>query len=221
LEPRRNCQPPRATLERNRAATIRDRIFDPFFTTKAAGVGTGLGLSICQRIVTGLGGEIESESEEGAGTLVRVALPIAQERDVSTPRIIEQQAEPARRALRVLVVDDEPAICRMLERVLRPHQVVAEVSALPALERLRRREDYDVLLCDLVMPGMSGVEFFQALRALRPELAPRIVFMTGGTSSPDLEEFLRSVDNRRVLKPFEVAELRQVVGSVAGGERPG
>jgi two-component system NtrC family sensor kinase len=109
---------------------------------------------------------------------------------------------------RVLVVDDEPLLVGMVARVLgRDHDVTALGSAREALRRVLAGERYDLLLCDLSMPGMNGVELYEELRRAAPEQAAAMAFMSGGAFRDDLEAFLDRVPNRRLEKPFSNAEL--------------
>jgi PAS domain S-box-containing protein len=176
------------------------RIFDPFFTTKAIGEGSGLGLAICRSIVTSLGGEIEVASEVGMGTTFAVTLPVA-------VAIVEPATPPAARtgtAIRVLVVDDEPLIGKVVEQVLVGYQVVSETSARAALSRLQAGETFDRILCDLMMPDMSGIELFQQLP---PAVQKQVVFLSGGAFTERARDFLARVPNRRLEKPFDTEAL--------------
>lgn len=194
---------------------VRSKIFDPFFTTKAIGVGTGLGLSICHGIVTAHGGEILIDSVVGQGTTVRVALPAAR---AATGDAMEVEASPehavsARRG-RVLVVDDEPQIVTILRRVLaKHHDVVAIGDASVALERLRAGERFDVILCDLMMPTISGMDLHRELSRTVPDQADRVIFMTGGAFSSGAAAFLDTVPNARIEKPFDLKNLLGLVRS--------
>ena len=138
------------------------RLFDPFFTTKPAGAGTGLGLSICQGIVASLGGEIEAESELGRVDTFRVVLlPVAPRRVPASSSLMRAQA--ARRN-RVLFVVDEPVMSAAVERVLgEEYDVTIESDGRLALARIATSEPFDLVLCDLRMPGMSGVDIYEAL----------------------------------------------------------
>jgi CheY-like chemotaxis protein len=190
-----------------------DHIFDPFFTTKPLGEGTGMGLSICHTIVTSLGGDIHVDSTLGRGTRVRVRLPpsaSAHSKGVATP------PSRARRRTRVLCIDDEPLLLRALERMVGgDHDVTALTSARDALDRIDRGERYDVVLCDLMMPDMTGMEFFDALLAKDPRLARATVFLTGGAFTPRAQEFLAHVDNLRLDKPFDFAAVDAVIRAAA------
>jgi two-component system, cell cycle sensor histidine kinase and response regulator CckA len=186
------------------------RIFDPFFTTKPVGIGTGLGLSICHNIVAGLGGEISVMSEEGRGTTFRVVLPAAR-------RTIEKSAVPAGMpeqvlaCAAVLVVDDEPAIGVVLCRVLRGHQVTVMTTARQALEALASGKHFDVILSDLMMPEMSGMDFYEELARRFPDAAQRVVFVSGGAFTPSAKGFLDRIGNERIEKPFHPQSVRDLI----------
>jgi signal transduction histidine kinase len=187
-----------------------ERIFDPFFTTKPMGVGTGLGLSICRNIITSLGGQVIVDSRAGDGTVFRVVLPAAP--PIDDEPLMEPAPVAHGRRGRVLVIDDEPAICAAIKRVLAPeHEVVALTSAREARDRIARGERFDVLLCDLMMPDVTGMELHADLIALAPGQAERMVLLTGGAFTPGANEFLSKVPNLRVEKPFDPASLRALV----------
>jgi signal transduction histidine kinase len=181
------------------------RVFDPFFTTKPLGVGTGLGLAASRNIIVALGGEIAVESKAGAGTTVRVTLPASSVIDVARPTV--QPTDPGRPAA-VLVVDDERAIGAAIRRLLHDHDVTAVTSARAALDLLESGKCFDLVLCDLMMPGMSGMDLYGALLLRHPAFAPKVVFLTGGAFTPEADAFLRRVGNRRLSKPFDSDELR-------------
>ncbi len=198
------------------APEIADRIFDPFFTTKPSGVGTGLGLAICRGIVLGLGGEIAAESRPGRGTTMRVVLPAA-------PAAAEDAAEaparpvPAGRRGRVLVVDDEPSVAAAVRRVLASqHDVVVRGSAEEALDEIGRGERFDAILCDLMMPRMTGMELHAELARRAPDQADRMVVLTGGAFTDGAREFLDRVQLPRCEKPFDATGLRELVRKVVG-----
>lgn len=190
------------------------RIFDPFFTTKPVGVGTGLGLAVCQGIVTDLGGELSVESSVGKGATFRVVFPIAPS---GVPRISgSSSALPAIDRVRVLVVDDEPAIGNSVARLLRGrHDVVAMTSASTALELVTREPTaFDVLLCDVLMPEMDGMELHRRLMAAAPRLARRTVFLTGGAFTESARAFLEHTPHSVLEKPFDVARLMAAIETV-------
>jgi PAS domain S-box-containing protein len=190
---------------------VRSRIFDPFFTTKPVGLGLGLGLSICHSIVTSHGGTITVESAPSSGSTFRIVLPATAPAAAPAKRDDGPAADaPARR--RVLVIDDEPALAAMIRRVLsKDYHVDLAVDAREGLERLESPEPYDVILCDLMMPDMTGMDLFAEVAKRHPGLERRFIFMTGGAFTPRATEFLAQVSNRRLEKPFETAVLKAAV----------
>jgi PAS domain S-box-containing protein len=187
------------------------RIFDAFFTTKAVGVGTGLGLAICQRIVTDMGGELTVQSEVGKGTTFRVALPIAQKEEAD-PAGAPPHSSLAGRRGRILVVDDEQAVVSIVKRILsKEHDVVAVVTAKEALALCAGGERYDLILSDLMMPEMTGMDLYRELLRIDPEQADRMVFLTGGAFTPKARRFLSETPQEHIEKPFDSAHLRASV----------
>jgi PAS domain S-box-containing protein len=196
---------------------VRSRIFEAFYTTKDPADGTGLGLSICKSLVESADGHIEVESEPGEGALFRVRLPAAHDQ---TPQTADLSASPSGGLprLRVLVVDDEPAVSRTIQRMLGSKHELATVSdARIALEALRAGNEYDVILCDIVMPRMSGEEFFEVVTDEFDELVERIIFMTGGASM-DIVSRMREKSRQPILeKPFTRRELRDACAALIRG----
>jgi PAS domain S-box-containing protein len=188
------------------------RLFDPFFTTKPVGQGTGLGLFICRRIVSEHGGEIEVESGVGQGSTFRVRLPAASTvtQATQTMQAPELHVPPSRKRARVLVVDDEPGIGRSLARALgRDHDVSTVTCARDALGCLLEHDDFDAVLCDVMMPEMTGVDLYVALERSRPDLAARMLFITGGAFTPSTQAFVQTMADRCLEKPFDIRELRR------------
>lgn len=189
---------------------VRAHIFEPFFTTKPVGQGTGLGLFTAYNIVTALGGQIDCESEPGAGTSFRVALPAASR--TVRPASGTRRLEPATKRSRILVVEDEPVVASLLQRVLKSdHDIDLAADGVEALALLAEGRNYDVVLCDLMMPKLNGQELYARVTRELPQLTPRFVFMTGGTTSEAAEAFLDAIPNEKLHKPFTVPELRGVV----------
>jgi len=195
------------------------RIFDPFFTTKPVGIGTGLGLSICRSIVGTLGGEITVESQVGKGTLFRVELPapapVAEAMAGHAPRV-----EQVRRG-RVLVVDDELLVGSAVRRALASeNEVLVLTNAREARGRIASGERFDVILCDLMMPEVTGMDLHAELSALAPDQAQQMVFLSGGAFTPMAAQFLDQVSNERIEKPFDPAGLRALVRSRVRSSSP-
>jgi CheY-like chemotaxis protein len=190
---------------------VQRRLFMPFFTTKPLGVGTGLGLSICHRIIASLGGDITVESVAGKGSTFRVSLPAAPPGTIEAPPA-EVAVTPAVRRGRILVIDDEPWILSAVRRNLsREHDVTTTTSALDALKRIGCGESFDIILCDLVMPYVTGMDLYAELVRLHPEHAHRVIFLTGGAFTPRARAFLDEIPNFRLEKPFDQGELRALV----------
>jgi CheY-like chemotaxis protein/anti-sigma regulatory factor (Ser/Thr protein kinase) len=191
-----------------------ERIFDPFFTTKPIGVGTGLGLAICHRIITDLGGEMSVESEVGKGSVFRVVLPVAQGESVAPKPHGRDETRIARRG-RILLVDDEVALCRAVQRALsRHHDVTISNSGREAISRVVSGERYDVIVSDLMMPEVTGMQIHDELSRSVPDQANRMVFLTGGAFTSGAREFLDTVSNPRIDKPFEMTNLLAIVAGL-------
>jgi two-component system cell cycle sensor histidine kinase/response regulator CckA len=193
---------------------VLDRIFDPFFTTKPVGVGTGLGLSIVHTLVRAMDGRIEVDSSEGEGTTFSISMRVAPE----VERLASDAAElPASARGRILIIDDEPAVLSALERLLSGHELTRVESARVALERFARGESFDLIMCDLRMPDMSGIELAARMDERHPDLRRRLVFMTGdiseaGMSHPGLAPLDPASIAPVLEKPFSRRALLQFVG---------
>ncbi len=197
-----------------------ERIFEPFFTTKKAGKGSGLGLGICRALLAEIGGDLRVDSEVGRGTRVTVRLPAGRtDADLSStvPPLRQQSMAPVTRG-RVLVVDDEEHIRAVLRRTLRrAHDVVAVASGREAKALLEQDAAFDVVLCDLMMPEISGLALHAWLAARDPALAKRVVFISGGGFTPETSDYVARLDNRQLGKPFDLRELRGVVADMVAG----
>lgn len=197
------------------SASALAQIFDPF-TRRGPETGTGLGLAVAHGVVTALGGHIEVESMEGRGTTFRILLPPAPPAAAQAPAPLGSAAPAAARSERphVLVIDDDPLVARSIVRTLGPdHQVESVNAAAEALARLEAGQRYDAILCDLMMPEMSGMELFERLSRSVPDQAHRIVFVTGGAFTERALEFLVKTTNPCVEKPFNPAQLRSAVSN--------
>jgi PAS domain S-box-containing protein len=188
------------------------RIFDPFFTTKPVGVGTGLGLAICHNIVTGMGGEVSVTSELGRGTTFRVVLAAASVQEIR-PVLEPATMAAAGRQASILIVDDDEAVGASLGRLLREHRITLVTKASEALERLASIQ-FDIILSDLMMPEMSGMDFFEELSKRDPNAAKRVIFVTGGAFTPAAEAFLARIKNDVIEKPIDPRTMRALVNKL-------
>lgn len=209
-------------------AEISDRVFEPFFTTKPPGVGTGLGLSIVYGIVQQHGGDVSFDSQVGRGTRFVVELPIvAAPTEMVSKSLFLPLAEFAHASRgRVLAVEDEPAVAQLIVDVLQEegHRVEAVLDSKEGLARLARGS-YDLVICDLRMPGLDGPAFYEALVRARSPMQNRILFVTGDMLSSRTREFLEPKRLPHLAKPFLVEELKLAVNRLleqaAGGPRTG
>ena len=194
------------------APEVLKRVFEPFFTTKPVGTGTGLGLSICHGIVASAGGDLRVESRVGEGSVFRVVLPVVRKETWAAP---SAAVEPATdRCGRLLVIDDEETVLRAIRRILKQHDVVGTERAREALGLLEGGKSFDIIFSDLMMPDMTGMAFYEELLRTRPEDAARVVFLTGGAITAEIADFLATVPNLRLEKPFGVVALRATVQQI-------
>ena len=184
------------------------RIFEPFFSTKGK-EGTGLGLSVCHGIIQSLGGDISVESTVGKGTLLRVQLPGAvPEEEDTLPMALAPEPVPGSSS-RVLVIDDEPDVGTAIRRVLGPGCDVTTITeSRHALDALCGGAAYDAILCDVMMPELSGMELYAETARRVPGREKRFIFITGGTFSPATLALLRGASIPVLPKPLDEDRLR-------------
>ena len=188
-----------------------ERIFNPFYTTKSVGHGTGLGLSISLGIIGEHGGRIWAENVASAGARFCVDLPLVASRPASTSTAPDSEAAPATN-LHILVADDESAIRLALSRFLEKsgHTVVMVDSGSKALEAAREGM-FDAIFLDIRMPDISGQTVFRQWQSKRPDLAERVIFLTGDIVSEDLFQFLTGTGRPFVAKPFDLDVILQAL----------
>jgi PAS domain S-box-containing protein len=194
-------------------------IFDPFFTTKPLNVGTGLGLALCHAVIGSLGGQITVESEPGVGSIFRVVLPAV---EGAVPTAIPSAAPPAIEARgRLLFVDDEDDLCEAMQEALAPyHDVVTTTDARRALELLATGQPFDLILCDMRMPEMTGIDFHARLGTDNPDQASRVVMMSGGFARRP-EDPSMALPRPILEKPFAIEQVLSLVREAMQRERVG
>lgn len=186
-------------------------IFEPFFTTK--GTGTGLGLFIAQHIVLDLEGMLEVESAPGEGTTLRVTLPVSEQERQAPAAPTAPAVAGGRR--NVLVIEDQEPIALAIKLMLGEHEVTLATRGDQALRLLMER-NFDVVLCDVMMPGMSGPELYRQLAAARPGYERRFVFMTGGAFTDAMQRFLATTVQPCLEKPFGYTQVQEAIRSLGG-----
>jgi PAS domain S-box-containing protein len=197
---------------------LKGRIFEPFFTTKPQGMGTGVGLSFSHGIVEAHGGVITLEPSR-RGAHFRVALPPAAESDLLAVPIDAGTAAAAAGGGRALVVEDEADVAETLRELLEREGYQVEVAtdgaaALMAIDR----GDYDLILSDLRMPGVSGPDLHARLAETKPHLVERMGFVTGDTLGSSMDDFLRNCGRPVLEKPFTKIGVRCLIASIVQPE---
>jgi PAS domain S-box-containing protein len=195
-----------------------ERIFNPFFTTRKVGQGTGLGLSVCHGIVTEHKGRIWAESQLGKGATFIVELPIVSEnKQLEMPEPVVRETRKAAKA-RILVVDDEIVIRQFVSQILAEegHEVEVVDSAEGALEEVNSKE-YQAIMLDIKMPGMSGIELYRHFQKISPLLADRVVFITGDVMGTSTMAFLSKTKAPYIIKPFDATQLKAEINRVLAG----
>jgi len=199
-------------------------VFEPFFTTKAPGEGTGLGLSLSRSIVLEHDGEMSVESEVGKGATFIVELPMVEalsaEEETATPT---PEVKPlAAQNNKILVVDDEPTIRELLEKVLTRmgHKVDVTADAGTAMDKIYAGEAYDLIITDVRMPGMNGIELYSRILEKSPEMKNRTIFITGDVMGIDIRTFLIQNKLPYIAKPFDIVLLKEKINAILG-ESPG
>jgi PAS domain S-box-containing protein len=192
-----------------------EKIFDPFVTTKAQGEGTGLGLYICKNVIDSLGGSLTLTSKPG-DTCFTVKLPAAEQVVHARPHSSMVPAPPFVKK-RVLVIDDEPQIRALVKEALAQHDLTLAESGREAIARLAE-SSFDVILCDLVMPDLTGMDVYEHASVNAPGELSKFVFMTGGAFTERARAFIAAHGLSVLDKPFSREKLEKVVAR-AGTKR--
>jgi len=196
------------------------RVFDPFFTTKPVGEGTGLGLAISYDIIRKHGGHICLENNKDGGTTANVTFPVY-------PGISEEEGEgmetlrkepESSKGIRVLLVDDEPHILKSYSRILPDrYEMITAQSGKEALDILRSDPGFDAVLCDVMMPDISGKEVYEQAIEENPNLLDKFIFITGGAFTKQTREFILSMKHACLEKPFKAEEMIEAIDRVSSG----
>jgi len=196
---------------------VMSKMFDPFFTTKRTGEGTGLGLSICYGIVQEHQGRIWAESTPGKGAIFIIEIPVQRPDSAAIRSQPEPETGVAQGRHRILVVDDEEGVVSLLIRLLKRdgHYVEGARGGRDALERLAEQQ-FDLVISDVKMPGVGGQKLHQEIHQRYPDLAHRMIFLSGDTISLETRAFLEATGNRFLRKPFSITELKQAVHEALG-----
>ncbi len=187
------------------------RIFDPFFTTKEPGKGTGLGLSLCYGLIKEHGGNITPTSAPGEGATFTIELPATCELEPAEPCA---SASPTRNGggKKILVVDDEESLLQMIQDELQQaHYKIATTNNGETALRKLQQESFDLVICDMKMPGLNGQQVYERLRLENPAVCRRMIFITGDVVNESLRRFLETEKRPFLAKPFTLAELHQMV----------
>jgi two-component system, cell cycle sensor histidine kinase and response regulator CckA len=200
-----------ADTGRGMPTEVAGRLFEPFFTTSPSHA-LGLGLAISRDVIAALGGEISIHSVEGEGTTVRVVMPASQEVTARGSEMsIDPPVAPTTARRRILIIDDDRPVAAAIAFELHAHDVVVAESGREALEILRREKNYDVILCDLMMPEITGMDVYESIRMTAPSLLERVVMMTGGAFTTQARRFIEELHAPLIEKPFETGQLLKLV----------
>jgi signal transduction histidine kinase/ActR/RegA family two-component response regulator len=199
---------------------ILPRIFDPFFSTKKVGKGTGLGLSISYGIVLDHGGEILVDSEVGKGAVFTAVFPQAAAQVEDAQPRSASVGGPARGS-RILAVDDEPILLDLYMEILRAmgHSVDTASGGAEALRKLER-ERYDIVITDIKMPQISGVELYRRAQGLRPEMRHQFIFITGDVNFLSDDQHSTITDCPCLLKPVDVSDIENAIHDLLAAQPP-
>lgn len=199
------------------APKVLDKIFEPFFTTK--NLGTGLGLSISKDLIHALGGEIKVESELGKGTTFLVYLPLLLKPQPTNSTQKSQNGtskSELKKTLRILIVDDEPIMLKSLSRILdKMYDVTVALGGRKAIDILNNKNgDFAIILSDLNMDGVNGADLYRYISQKYPGLEEKVIFISGGVYGTSIREFMSSIDNIYLEKPFDQVKLLSAIEQI-------
>lgn len=190
------------------------RIFTPFYTTRP-GTGSGLGLMVVHSIVEDTGGRIDVESTVGEGSKFLVRFPVVAPEDlVEPPPSLAVARRPLVGRRRLLIVDDDHGVVRMLSRSLRDHDIVACHSTAEADQVLAEDDSFDLILSDIVMPNESGIHWRKRITQTRADLAERIVFLSGGSLDVAMRDEVDASGCPLLIKPIDIQALLDVIADM-------
>ena len=200
------------------AAEILPHVMDPFFTTKPIGQGTGLGLSACANLAKSMGGSLALESTPGSGTTARLTLRPASDMRVA-PSVSTAGLPTVVGKARILIVDDDPMVTRALERIMRDQDLVVADGGKQAISILDRDADFGLIICDVMMPEVTGIDVHAHIAEHHAQLLDRFVVTSGGALSDMAREFLSTFNGPVLGKPFSEADLLELVAGAASVDR--
>ncbi len=196
------------------------RIFDPFFSTKKQGRGTGLGLSVSYGIVREHGGELKVDTRVGKGSTFSAVFPVHQQATPEASRAT-QPSSAASGGKEILVVDDEEIIIELYLQLLQAlgHTIDTASTGLEALKKIESR-DYDLVITDIKMPRMTGIQLYEKAVAAKPSMKGRFIFITGDMNSLTSQQMTTVTHNPCLLKPVNIEKIESTIRQVLSGQPP-
>ena len=197
-----------------------EKIFDPFYTSKEVGKGTGLGLSLCYGIVHEHGGDITVMSEPGR-TQFTIKMPVITGEDFAYHPVSDSDVSAhfgdKGQIKRVLIVDDEEDQLEVMKRILRDEYAVVGVNSGRDAIKMLGNEEYDLIICDVKMPGIDGAGIYEWIKANRPHMEKKILFSTGDVLGSKAERLIEKIGENYITKPYNMEELLKKVEDILGG----
>jgi PAS domain S-box-containing protein len=192
---------------------IMGRIFDPFFTTKPMGEGTGLGLSMVHGMITSHEGHIEVDSQPGQGATFRIRLPVTDKTPEAEELVEDSQNSTSER--RILVVDDDPIMLDLFLEIIwsMGHRGDTAANGHEALEKVKKN-DYDLVISDLKMPQMDGIQLFYEVQKLKPKMVEKYLFATGDVTYMNSHEFMLLSERPCLIKPINIDEMQRTIENI-------